>query len=141
MWIVDTVNASISDIDQKTFIQDALFLPKITAPREQAWACMNSYDLCAKVRGNLGITYIHLKTKGYMLAAVCTMLFTTALSSCGFSIIFFNVSRTMRLKVSFCCTGTVGLAKVSERKSEPHRRNSTLASRPMMGSTDWMICG
>jgi hypothetical protein len=48
-----------------------------------------------------GITYIHLKTKGYTLAAVCTTLLTTAASSLGFSIKFLSVSKTIKLIVSF----------------------------------------
>lgn len=70
-----------------------------------------------------------------MLAALCTTLFTTALSSLGFSIIALRTSRTVKHSVSFCCAGTAGLANVSARKSAPHRRNSTFADSDLKGSS------
>lgn len=96
---------------------------------------------CTGSAEGYGQTYIHLTTKGYTLAAVCTTLFTTAASSCGFSIIDFKVSKTIKLIVSFCCGGIEGLANVSARKSETHLRNSTLAPGAAIGRIPCMIWG
>ena len=89
--------------------------------------------------GFLGDTYIHLKTNGYMLAAVCTTLFTTAASSFGFSIMDFRFSKMIKLIVSLEFGDTMGFANVSARKSAPHLRSSTRAEGPMMGSMPCII--
>ena len=93
------------------------------------------------MEGGQGTTYVCLNTRGYMLAAVCTTLFTTAVSWFGSSIIDFRVSKTIKLKFSFSCGAIVGLAKVSARKSAAHLRNSTLAGGAIMGRIHCMIAG
>src|SRR6266536_1923861 len=124
----------------------------IILPQPSSWPQANIHVLAWHKRSQIqsvacryrewyGTTYIHLNTKGYMLAADCTMLFTTVESSCGFSIITFKISNTVKLSVSFCCAETAGLANVSARKSAPHLRNSTRAFGPTMGRIPCMICG
>ena len=92
--------------------------------------------------GNLrsgGPTYMYLNIGPYTPDAACITLLITPASSCGFSSNVLNVCNTIRLICSFCCDPTVGLAKVSARKSAPHLRSSSTAPGPMMGKMPWTI--
>lgn len=86
-------------------------------------ACMMKGDLSE----GLGCTYMCLYTSGYTLAAACTALLMTLLSS-TFSRYAFSVASTDDALFSLTSDGHAGEANASARKSAPQRWISTLCS-------------